>query len=341
MKSPLLSRELAALGLDLGGTLREEPRFLTDASFIGALHMELRERLGAGDARAALLQLGFLHGLRDALEMVTRGMRSPGRVSGAGERTAAAARPRLSLALDSSDRERGEPLRGTYRDGIEARAVASGLGVQSGAACALTSGYASGWLSGLFDSDLFARERACSACGATRCEFEARTPEDWAASDQEAASDVARLPFSPLRDLVARHLAGLPEPADDPNASSLESDAPVIHVWGPVMVIPYSGANETISGLELIRRDAGAKEVRVVVVDLASAIIDESFGALELERVLETIERLGAEPILTGISPLSERAVADLEVSHLIVRKDLPAAIATAFQIADAMRRTL
>ena len=334
MKSALLSRELAALGLDLGGTLREEPRFLTDASFIGALHMELRERLGPGDARAALLQLGFLHGLRDALELVTHGLRILPRAAGG-------ARPRLSLALDAAQRERGEPLRGAYRDGIEARAVASGLGVQSEASCALTSGYASGWLSGLFDSDLFARERSCAACGAARCEFEARTPEDWAATGDDAADDVARLPFSPLRDLVARHLAGQPEPADDPKVSSLESDAPVIHVWGPVMVIPYSGANETISGLDLIRRDAGAKEVRVVVVDLASAIIDESFGALELERVLESIERLGAEPILTGISPLSERAVADLEVSHLVVRKDLPAAIAAAFQIADAMRRTV
>ncbi|HEU4431714.1 MAG TPA: V4R domain-containing protein [Myxococcota bacterium] len=335
MKSALLSRELAALGLDLGGTLREEPRFLTDASFIGALHMELRERLGPGDARAALLQLGFLHGLRDALELITRGLRLNSRAAGG-------ARPRLSLALDGAQRERGEPLRGAFRDGIEARAVASGLGVQSEAACALTSGYASGWLSGLFDSDLLVVERSCAACGAARCEFEARTPEDWAAAGDEAADgDVGRLPFSPLRDLVARHLAGQPEPAGDPKASSLESDAPVIHVWGPVMVIPYSGANETISGLDLIRRDAGAKEVRVVVVDLASAIIDESFGALELERVLESIERLGAEPILTGISPLSERAVADLEISHLVVRKDLPAAIAAAFQIADATRRTV
>jgi anti-anti-sigma regulatory factor len=81
--------------------------------------------------------------------------------------------------------------------------------------------------------------------------------------------------------------------------------------------------------------------VRVVVVDLGGAIIDESFGALELERVLETIERLGAEPILTGIAPLSERTVAGLEVAHLVVQKDLPSAIAAAFQIADAMRRAL
>jgi len=332
VKSPLLSRELAALGLDLADTLREEPRFLTDAAFIGALHLELRERLGARDAHAALLQLGFLHGLRDALELVTRGLRATGPANQNG-------RPRLALALEAAPGTRDRPLQGAYRDGIEARAVNSALGPQSETCCSLTSGYASGWLSGLFDADLLARERRCAAAGHGRCEFEARTPEDWAAAEPEA-EEPARLPFSPLRDLVGRHLASRVEASDAPGAG-FDGGAPVIHVWGPVMVIPYAGAAETISGLDLIRRDPGARGVRVVVVDLAGAIIDESFGALELERVLETIERLGAEPILTGIAPLSERTVAGLEVSHLVVQKDLPAAIAAAFQIADAMRHAL
>ncbi len=332
MKSTLLSRELAALGLDLADTLREEPRFLTDTSFIGALHMELRERLGRADAHAALLQLGFLHGLRDALELVTRGLRSSAPASATG-------RPRLALALDSAPVTDGQPLRGGYRDGIEARAVVGALGVQSEGTCSLTSGYASGWLSGLFDADLLVRERSCAAAGHARCEFEARTPEQWDGLEPEAEAPV-RIPFSPLRDLVARHLAAQPDASDGPSGG-IERSAPVIHVWGPVMVIPYSGAEETIAGLDLIRRDAGAREVRVVVVDLAGAIIDESFGALELERVLETIEQLGAEPILTGIAPLSERTVAGLEMTHLLVQKDLPAAIAAAFQIADAMRRAL
>jgi anti-anti-sigma regulatory factor len=332
VKNPLLARELAALGLDLADTLREEPRFLTDVAFIGALHLELRDRLGPSDAHTALLQLGFLHGLRDALELVTRGLRVAGPASQTG-------RPRLALALETAPATRGTPLRGAYRDGIEARAVSTALGPQSAATCALTSGYASGWLSGLFDSDLLARERSCAAAGGARCEFEARTPADWAEAEPES-DEHTRLPFSPLRDLVGRHLAGQVE-ANDAPGSGFEGGTPVIHVWGPVMVIPYAGADETISGLDLIRRDAGARGVRVVVVDLAGAIIDESFGALELERVLETIERLGAEPILTGIAPLSERTVAGLEVSRLVVQKDLPAAIAAAFQIADAMRRAL
>jgi hypothetical protein len=330
LKSAFLTRELAALGLDLAETLREEPRFLTDAAFIGALHLELRERLGPTDARDALIQLGFLHGLRDALEIVTSGVRASGGGSG---------RPRLALALETTPTTPGASLRGVYRDGIEARAVTSALGAQAEATCALTSGYASGWLSGLFDADLLARERSCVAAGHARCEFEARTREGWLAAEPESEPHT-RLPFSPLRDLVGRHLAGRVEQEDGPG-TGFERSAPVIHVWGPVMVIPYAGADETISGLDLIRRDPGARGVRVVVIDLAGAIIDESFGAVELERVLEAVEGIGAEPILTGISPLSERTVAGLEASHLIVQKDLPAAIAAAFQIADAMRRAL
>ena len=333
MTQPLLAQELAALGLDLGNTLREDPRFLTDGAFLGALHLELRERLGEGDARAALLQLGFLHGLRDALELLTRGLH--GGPSGA---RATRSRPRVALVLERVPQTAGGALRGAFRDGVEARALASALGAQAAPSCAVSCGYASGWLSGLFDADLLAREHGCAAAGHARCEFEARSRDGWEA-DGAAREDLARLPFSPLRDLVARHLAAQADAPDDGERDSFERGAPVIHVWGPVMVIPFSGADETIAGLDLIRRDAGARDVCVVVLDLAGAIIDESFGALALERVLEAIERLGAEPILTGISPLSERAVADLESTHLVVRKDLPEAIAAAFQIASSLQR--
>jgi hypothetical protein len=77
-----------------------------------------------------------------------------------------------------------------------------------------------------------------------------------------------------------------------------------------------------------------------VVVDLGGAVIDEGFGAASLEQVLDAVAGWGAEAILTGISPLSEPVVADLEKTHLVMRKDLTAAIAAAFQIAEAQRRS-
>ena len=50
---------------------------------------------------------------------------------------------------------------------------------------------------------------------------------------------------------------------------------------------------------------------------------------------------MGAEALITGVSPLSEAAVADCESRHLLVRKDLSEAIAAAFQIAEAQRFSL
>jgi hypothetical protein len=81
--------------------------------------------------------------------------------------------------------------------------------------------------------------------------------------------------------------------------------------------------------------------VRTVVVDLRGEGLDEGFTAAALEQILETVEAWGAEAILTNVSPLAEPVVADLEVKHLLLRKDLPEAIAAAFQIAEAQRHIL
>ena len=105
--------------------------------------------------------------------------------------------------------------------------------------------------------------------------------------------------------------------------------------------MPFAGPDETLRAVELIGCDAGARAVSVVVVDLAGALVDEAFGAVALERVLEAIAGWGAEAILTGVSPLSERAIAGLEAPHLVLRKDLDATIAAALQIAELARRPI
>lgn len=65
---------LAALGLDLEGSLSQEPRFLHDVTLLGALHAELGETLGEPGAAGALFQLGFVHGLRDGAFTVRDGL---------------------------------------------------------------------------------------------------------------------------------------------------------------------------------------------------------------------------------------------------------------------------
>ena len=107
------------------------------------------------------------------------------------------------------------------------------------------------------------------------------------------------------------------------------------------MVLPFANVDEALHTVEMLGRDPDTSDVRAVVVDLRGEGLDEGFAAAALEQVLATVEAWGAEAILTNVSPLAEPIVADLEVKHLLLRKDLPEAIAAAFQIAEAQRHLL
>ena len=104
------------------------------------------------------------------------------------------------------------------------------------------------------------------------------------------------------------------------------------------MVIPFTDGDESMRAVELIGQDAAARDVTVIVIDLDGAIIDEAYGALALEQVVESAEARGAEVIFAAPSSLSETVVADLDPPPLMVRKDLAQAIAAAFQVAEAQR---
>jgi hypothetical protein len=145
-----------------------------------------------------------------------------------------------------------------------------------------------------------------------------------------------RLPFDAFRALVA---SLEPATAPDPHEDGPRDGA--VHIWGPVMVIPFGGADEALLALELIGRDPGAAEVSVVVIDLTGVVLDEAFGAAALEQVLERVDSWGIEALFAGISSLSEHVVQDLHRAPLMVEKDLDAAIAAAFQVARAQRTLL
>ena len=146
------------------------------------------------------------------------------------------------------------------------------------------------------------------------------------------------LPYQQFREISQRCARPLDPPIPDP---SLDFDASMVHVWGPVMVLPFANVDEALHTAEMLGRDPDTSGVRAVVVDLCGEGLDEGFAAAALEQILATIEAWGAEAILTNVSPLAEPIVADLEVKHLLLRKDLPEAIAAAFQIAEAQRHLL
>jgi hypothetical protein len=311
--------------------LLRDARFVCDVRHLASLHGELRRRLGEEDAARALLQVGFHHGLRDGLRAANAAQ--PRTRFGDGPPPAIASL--LALDLASGFDAHGPCWSGSWPRHREADAVAIARGKPAEPACLISAGYTSGWLSALFDDDVLAVERCCVASGADRCAFEARDAAAWRArGDARAIAWLDALPWAAQRDAVARERA-----ADDAGEDeAFDPESPAVHVWGPVMVVPYAG-EETAVAIEAVARDPGASRVSVVIVDLGGAVVDDGFGAAALERVLDVIAGWGAEALLTGVASHAEGVVQGLASAPFVLAKDLRAAIATAFQIAESQRR--
>jgi len=333
---------LTALGFGPDTVLMNDPKLFVDGRFLASLLVELEDELGPRQAGLALFQIGMLHGLRDAARCCRRHTESAR--AGAGD---SADTTSLVIRCDAGIQSAtggGLRIGGTWPEHHEAAARVSRLEPAARPTCALSAGYTTGWLSGTLDRSLVAREVECVAAGGAQCRFEVDEASTLhAIGDAELDWLLAQLPFEAFRKLALR------PPIDRRERSEaaigvdgrFDRSQPVVHIWGPVMVLPFTTLEEALGTVDMLGRDPGIGEIRSVVVDLRERPLDEGFGAAALEQVLETIESWNAQGLLTGVSAGAEAAIASLESSHLIVRKDLSEAIATAFQIADAQRHPL
>ena len=110
---------IGVLGFDPEAVLLKEPGILLDPHFLSALHAELRSELGKSDANLTLLQMGFLHGLQDAMRAVNTAF---------GPEPQSPAGPSLAFRLPATDAtaEPGAPPRPRARGGRSARAPRAG-----------------------------------------------------------------------------------------------------------------------------------------------------------------------------------------------------------------------
>jgi predicted hydrocarbon binding protein len=333
---------LTQLGFGPETLLMNDPKLFVDGRFLASLLAELDGELGRSDAEFALFQIGLLHGLRDAARVCRTHdeERQPNSIDKLADTTPLLMRWSGGVVTDDT----GDlSIGGSWPERHEAVARCSRLGSAADPACWLSSGYTSGWLSGTLDRSLIAREIECTAAGASSCRFEVFENRTWQErSDPEVHRILAQVPFEAFRKLaVSPPVDRTPIPPGRAVEGAFDRAQAVVHIWGPVMVLPFTTLDEALSTVDMLGRDPGISEIRAVIIDLRERPLDEGFGAAALEQILETIESWNAQSLVTGVCPDSEAAMASIEASHLILRKDLSEAIATAFQIADAQRHLL
>lgn len=281
-----------------------------------------------GEAVASLYGLGFSEGCIDALAVMDSfhgGGPPPSRFPG-GEVP-------LLFTLETAEFRGG--FAGSLQRSIEAEAHLARFGRSDGPCCFISAAYSSGWFSELLSEPLLVREVTCRGSGADLCRFEARRLADWRAADDEFVADLLlRIDPGVLR--TRAHTLARDRAASDPETPRVHFDpmTPAAHIWGPVLILPWSGAQDSEDALESIERDIGVDPVRVAVVDLTGARID-ALEASGLARVLDRIEGMGIEAILVGLTvhdmlPFTEPRGA---LSLPLRARDLSEGIALGFQM--------
>ncbi len=324
---------LARLGFGPDTALMNDPKLFVDRAFLAALLAEFQSELGAELAGAALFQIGLAHGLRDAELALQSGFSA-----GGGPDAHVPRAPSIALALGPT--APGFQLSGHWPDLHEAEARLQRVGLSTEPCCQLSAGYTSGWLSVTTERELIVVETECIAAGGVGCHFEAREPRAWLddpRSKQIVGVDLRKGLFADRPAPIAE----IADPIPEAPMAAFDRGEKAVHVWGPVMVLPFTYTEEVLATIDMLGRDPNTQGVRVVVIDLADTLLDEGFMAAGLEQALETIERWGAETILAGVSPINEAVIQDLDSTHVVTGKDLPNAIAMAFQITEAQRHAL
>ena len=332
---------LAALGFGPDSALMNEPKLFVDAAFLSALQSELVSELGEEEASRTFFHIGMIHGLRDAARI---GEAEPGPAGMPGVIETPPLAMRFGGGMSSGATASELEMAGCWPEQFEAEARLNKLGSSAAGVCSLSAGYTSGWLSGTLERDVVVEERSCRAAGHANCSFVAR--DERAVRDSGEPDDRCHLPVSAVRVVALAPSAALQPTTGGPThvdtlPPHADTEDPAVHIWGPVMVMPFGQPEAAMQTIEMLARDEATRVVRVVVLDLDGAFLDESFGAAALEHVIGEMQSWGAEVILTGISPLSEHVVAELQAAMMLTRKDLAEAVAYAFQIADAQRHLL
>jgi V4R domain-containing protein len=315
---------------ELEGVATPETDAFDDPEALERLRANAFESVGAPFAEGILYGIGVAEGLFDALRV---SQRFAGPLGG----TPGHAGPGLGMLFRPSGLDARRRFGGSIASSVEATVHRRRYGGAPGPICHVSAGYCAGWFSALFGEFVLIREIRCTGAGHALCEFEARPVEHWTRENDPWATALLKyLDFDAMRESAEKRLASDGEvPVEGDMMGAFDPLSPAVHVWGPVMVLPYSGAGDSMAALETIATDLGNDAIRVVVLDVTGARVD-AVEALGLVRTLDDLARRGIETVLVGVSEeaavrwLGQRERASLPLQA----RDISEGIRLAFQLA-------
>lgn len=203
-------------------------------------------------------------------------------------------------------------MTGIWRNSYEAENYLKLYGPSKEPVCHSLAGYASGWCSAFMGKSCVAIETKCAGRGDERCEFEIKLVENWGPEAELWIKALGSTDVSLSRELEDK-LALI----EEQRATIAQMSSPIMQIWEGVLCLPVVGLLDTARSAEmtdqLLNRVVDAR-ARCVLVDVTGIDVMDTKTADHFIKMAKAVRLLGAEPILTGISPAIAQTMAHLGV---------------------------
>jgi hypothetical protein len=299
------------------------------------------EGVGPAHGIGILYGLGFAEGMFDGLRLLERLDQGSALIGPAGGTTIP-----MVFCFEAGDLD--YRFEGTLSSSKEAAVHLRDYPEPEDPICFTSAGYAAGWYSATLGETILVQEISCVACGGPSCRFEAQRLEDWLAKGAGWVDELLPyLDFEAIREKAENRVteqgSSVPDERLTADAGEMlggfDAMSPAAHIWGPVMVLPYSGSDDCLVTLETIYEDVGHDQIRVVVIDATGAVID-AVEAVGLARVLDALDSLNLEAVLVGVGEhyVKQFRAHDEQLKLPVVATGLSEAITLGFQMSMGSR---
>jgi rsbT co-antagonist protein RsbR len=118
----------------------------------------------------------------------------------------------------------------------------------------------------------------------------------------------------------------------------LELSTPVIQVWDDILVLPLVGTIDTARAqqiMESLLESVVQRRAAVVILDVTGVPVVDTKVANHLIKTIDAARLLGAEALLTGVSPTNAQTLVRLgvDLTSITTRSSLQAGLRRAFEL--------
>ena len=178
--------------------------------------------------------------------------------------------------------------------------------------CHSLAGYASGWGTAFFKKPLLCIETMCVCKGDPYCEFQIKPDADWGA---------AGLPWREALEATTQNinskLEGLLNVVQQQKDAISQMSTPILQIWEGILVLPVVGIVDTERSAEMTDKllDAVVEHrARGVLIDITGIDILDTKTADHFIKMAKAVRLLGAESVITGISPAIAQTLTHIDV---------------------------